>query len=142
MITLSKEKRKQRRKLRNTFKIKSRNVRNLPILLVHRTENNIACQLIDNGHTLLDVSSSSPQLKSLFVNGAKPYNVLGARIMGNYIGKLINEKQIFQSEMFANRPNVRDAAVPYVCNTRDCQYHGRVKALCDAIEETRKNANR
>ena len=111
-MTRAKETTQQRNARRVRFKLKTNNRAGLPRLSVHRTNNQIYAQVIDdaNGVTLAAASTLDKDLK--LKSGA---NVDAA----SQVGKLVGER-------------AKKAGVSKVMFDRGAfLYHGRVKALAD-----------
>jgi large subunit ribosomal protein L18 len=113
---VNRNKRLARRRRNRAFRVRKR-VRgrsDRPRVTVHRTNLHIYAQLIDdeNGRTICEASSVSLKL---------PYggNVEAAKKVGEELGKRAREQQI-EAAGFDRGPY---------------QYHGRIKALADALRE-------
>ena len=94
-------------------------VANKPRLCVYRSSKNIYAQIIDDakGITLASASSLDGELKGKFPQGGK--NIEVAKEVGSMISKRAKEKNI--DEVVFDRGG-------YL-------YHGKVKALADAVRE-------
>ena len=105
-----------RRRRRVRFKLRKKGLR--PRLSVHRSNQNIYAQVIDdvNGHTVAAASTLEKDLRGSLKTGADK----GAAVE---IGKRIAERANFAgiTEVLFDRGGYR--------------YHGRVKALADAARE-------
>merc|ERR1712113_1382478 len=84
-----------------------------PRLVVHRSNNHIYAQVINDTqmHTLAAVSTISPSLKNQVSNN----NIPAACIVGREIAKICIDKVVFDRAGYL--------------------YHGRIKALADAARE-------
>jgi len=89
-----------------------------PRLCVFRSLKHIYAQLIDdeNGHTLVGVSTLSPEIKAEISNGG---NIVAAKEVGKLLAKKALEKNITQ----------------IVFDRGGYQYHGRVAALAEEVRE-------
>jgi len=89
-----------------------------PRLCVSRSLKHIYAQLIDDeqGHTLLGVSSLSPEIKATLPHGG---NVAAAKEVGSLLAQKALEKNIVQ----------------VVFDRAGYKYHGRVAALASAARE-------
>lgn len=107
---------KRRNRIRR--KVKKLNEAMSPRLTIFRSELNIYCQLIDskNGHILASCSTLEKDFKQ---SNVKSYNMEGARLIGQTMGKKIKLQGI--SIIVYDRSGYK--------------YHGRVKSLIDAIAE-------
>jgi large subunit ribosomal protein L18 len=90
-----------------------------PRLCVFRSLQHIYAQLIDDerGHTLLGVSSLSPEIKATVSNGG---NIAAAKEVGKLLAQKALEKNIVQA----------------VFDRAGYKFHGRVAALANAARET------
>lgn len=117
-MTRAKETTQQRNARRVRFKLKSINRAGLPRLSVHRSNNQIYAQVIDdtNGVTLAAASTIDKDLKASLKTGA---TVASAA----QVGKLVGER-------------AKAAGVTKVMFDRGAfLYHGRIKALADGARE-------
>ena len=117
-MTRAKETTTQRKARRVRYKLKQINRAGLPRLSVHRTNNEIYAQVIDdvNGVTLAAASSIDKDLKASLKTGA---TVASAA----QVGKLVAER-------------AKKAGVTKVMFDRGAfLYHGRVKAVADGARE-------
>jgi len=117
-MTRAKETTEQRKARRVRYKLRSINRAGLPRLSVHRSNNQIYAQVIDdaNGVTLAAASSIDKDLKSTLKTGA---TVASA----SQVGKLVAER-------------AKKAGVTKVMFDRGAfLYHGRIKALADGARE-------
>jgi len=89
-----------------------------PRLCVFRSLKNIYAQIIDDegGHTLVGVSSLSPEVKATISNGG---NIAAAKEVGKIVAQKASAKNITQ----------------VVFDRAGYKFHGRVAALADAIRE-------
>lgn len=94
------------------YRIKSRNKDSRPILSVYKTEKHIYAQIIKDNNTVCSASSVNH-------NDIKGYNMSGATVVGQKIGKLAIEKGI-KNVAFDRGQHV---------------YHGRIAALADGARE-------
>ena len=107
----------QKKRQRIKYRIMQRNIGNHPRLVVYRSNANIYAQLVDDekGITVLSASSIDKSIKSL-------------------IGKAINkiEKSKIVGESLASK--IKEAKIGRIIFDRNgYKYHGRVKALTEAI---------
>lgn len=111
----------KKRRERNSYKIKNRNVSERPILSVYKSNKNIYAQIVDlDGKVLVAFSSESKELK----DGLK--GKTGVEIAG-IVGKGIAAKAI--------EAGIKDVAFnkgPYI-------YIGRIKALAEGAREAGLN---
>lgn len=106
-----------RRRIRHRIRKKVSGTAMRPRLAVFRSEKHIYAQAIDDelGRTLASASTQSPELKELKSGG----NCDAAKKVGNLIAK-----------------KLKDAGVKSIVFDRGgFLYHGRVKALADAVRE-------
>ena len=89
-----------------------------PRLCVFRSLNNLYAQLIDDekGHTLVGVSTLSPEIKSIVPYGG---NVAAAKEIGKLLAKKALEKNI----------------ASIVLDRSGYQYHGRIAALAEEVRQ-------
>ncbi|NQU04637.1 MAG: 50S ribosomal protein L18 [Calditrichaeota bacterium] len=108
-----KRKRHQRRRLRGRKRLLGSSEK--PRLIVYRSNNHIYAQLRDdmNEQTITGCSTLTPELLEKIKNATG--NIEKAKIIGEYIAKLANDRKIER--------------VSFDRNGR--RYHGRIKALAD-----------
>jgi large subunit ribosomal protein L18 len=89
-----------------------------PRLCVFRSSKHIYAQIIDDarGHTLVGVSTLSPEIKATFPNGG---NIAAAKEVGKRVAQKALEKDITQ----------------VVFDRAGYKFHGRVAALANAVRE-------
>ncbi len=92
-----------------------------PRLAVYRSVSNIQAQVIDDlaGRTLVSASSVEPSVKALMSGPARAGNKAGAQVLGKVLAERLLSKGI--SQVVFDRGGVL--------------YHGRVRALADAVRE-------
>ena len=122
---MNKIKRKNRRKLRQSFRIHSNNKQGFLRLSVHKSHNHIYCQIIDDSKGITVLSASSTE-KEFLDGNHKGYNVSGAQRVGQMIGKRAREAGI--TEVIFDRGS--------------CLYHGRIMALGEHSGIIRKNGGK
>ena len=74
---------------RINFNTRKKNVNQLPILYVRFSNKHTYTQLIHDGKIIFDVSSLN---QKVFDDIIKPYNVAGAKVIGEIVGQKINER--------------------------------------------------
>jgi large subunit ribosomal protein L18 len=113
-MTLKNKQKDDRRKKRNRYNLKKNGISRLR-LSVHRSNQNIYAQIIDdiNGKTLLSASTMDKEFKTKNIFGG---NVAAAQEIGSMIAKLAKDSGV--KEVVFDRGS-------YI-------YHGRVKALAEA----------
>ena len=107
----------QKKRKRIKYRIMQKNIGNLPRLVVYRSNVNIYAQLVDDGKnaTILSASSIDKNLKKLIDNAANKIE------KSKIVGKSLSEKII-------------NAKIERIIFDRNgYKYHGRVKALTEAI---------
>jgi large subunit ribosomal protein L18 len=112
----NKKQRRRRRKLRVRKKVFG--IPERPRLSVFRSLNHTYAQIIDDvaGQTLVEASTRSKELKGSLEQGG---NVAAAKAVGTLLGERAKAKGLDQVTMDRN----------------GYKYHGRVKALVDAVRE-------
>ena len=105
------------KKNRLKYHLKQKNINNVPRLVVFRSNNNIFLQLVDdiNSKTILSASTIDKDIKS-FVDKAKN-KIEKSTIVGNAITEKIKKAKIGK----------------IIFDRNGYKYHGRIKALSDAI---------
>ena len=107
----------QKKRQRIKYRIKQKNISNHPRLVVYRSNTNIYAQLIDDEKKLTIVSASSID-KSLKKSIDKATNKIE---QSKIVGESLAEK-------------IKNAKIKRIIFDRNgYKYHGRVKALTDAI---------
>ena len=108
---------RERRKSRQRFKI-SASVKGKNRMVIHRTNNHMYAQILDESGTkiVVHVSTLSKDVREAVKNG-------GNKEAAKYIGKVIAEK--------AKAKNIADV----VFDRSGFLYHGRVKVLADSARE-------
>ena len=101
------------------YHLKTKNTNNSPRLVVFRSNKNIFTQLVDdiNNKTILSVSSIDKALK-VDIDKAKS-KIEKSIIVGNAVAAKIKKEKIGQ----------------IIFDRNGYKYHGRIKALCEAIRE-------
>ena len=107
----------QKKRQRIKYRIMQNNIGNHPRLVVYRSNSNIYAQLLDDkrGVTVLSASSIDKNIKSLIDKAAN--KIEKSKIVGETLAEKINEAII--SRIIFDRNGYK--------------YHGRVKALSEAI---------
>lgn len=107
----------QKKRQRIKYRIMQKNVGNHPRLVVYRSNSNIYAQLLDDkrGITVLSASSIDKNIKSLIDKAAN--KIEKSKIVGETLAEKIKEAKI--SRIIFDRNGYK--------------YHGRVKALSEAI---------
>lgn len=115
----------RKKQLNNTRRRRHRRIRKKisgsatrPRLCVFRSLKQIYAQLIDDqqGHTLVGVSSLSPEIKAVTSNGG---NIAAAREVGKLVAKKALEKNITEA----------------VFDRNGYKFHGRIAALAEEAQE-------
>ena len=107
----------QKKRQRIKYRIMQRNIGNHPRLVVYRSNANIYAQLVDDekGITVLSASSIDKSIKSLIEKAAN--KIEKSKIVGESLSGKIKEAKIGR----------------IVFDRNGYKYHGRVKALTEAI---------
>jgi|TARA_B110001454_G_scaffold189875_1_gene188720 large subunit ribosomal protein L18 len=107
----------QKKRQRIKYRIMQNNIGNHPRLVVYRSNSNIYAQLLDDkrGITVLSASSIDKNIKSLIDKAAN--KIEKSKIVGETLAEKIKEAKI--SRIIFDRNGYK--------------YHGRVKALSEAI---------
>ena len=107
----------QKKRQRIKYRIMQNNLGNHPRLVVYRSNSNIYAQLLDDkrGVTVLSASSIDKDIKSLIDKAAN--KIEKSKIVGETLAEKIKEAKI--SRIIFDRNGYK--------------YHGRVKALSEAI---------
>ena len=107
----------QKKRQRIKYRIMQRNIGNHPRLVVYRSNANIYAQLVDDkkGITVLSASSIDKSIKSLI--GKATNKIEKSKIVGESLSGKIKEAKIGR----------------IVFDRNGYKYHGRVKALTEAI---------
>ncbi len=107
----------QKKRQRIKYRIMQRNIGNHPRLVVYRSNANIYAQLVDdeNGITVLSASSIDKSIKSLIDKATN--KIEKSKIVGESLSGKIKEAKIGR----------------IVFDRNGYKYHGRVKALTEAI---------
>ncbi len=107
----------QKKRQRIKYRIMQRNIGNHPRLVVFRSNANIYAQLVDDekGITVLSASSIDKSIKSLI--GKATNKIEKSKIVGESLASKIKEAKIGR----------------IVFDRNGYKYHGRVKALTEAI---------
>ena len=116
LINQKRESKKQRLK----YHLKQKNINNVPRLIVFRSNNNIFIQLVDDAKnkTILSVSSLDKELKGAI-------DKVKSKIeKSTIVGKTIAEKM--------KKANIKKI----IFDRNGYKYHGRVKAVGDAIRSS------
>ena len=113
---LIKHKRESKKK-RLKYHLKQKNINNVPRLIVYRSNKNIFIQLVDdeNSNTILSVSSIDMKLKGA-IEKAKS-KIEKSKIVGNTIAEKMKKANIDK----------------IIFDRNGYKYHGRIKAVGDAI---------
>ena len=107
----------QNKRNRTKFHIMSKNVNNLPRLVVYRSNSNIYAQLVDDAlnKTIVASSSLDKDLKEII---KKTDGKVGAsKVVGDSLAKKIKNEKIKQ----------------VIFDRNGYKYHGRIKALAEAV---------
>ena len=116
LISQKRESKKKRLK----YHLKQKNINNVPRLIVFRSNNNIFIQLVDDAKskTILSVSSIDKELKGVI-------DKVNSKIeKSTIVGKTIAEKM--------KKANIKKI----IFDRNGYKYHGRVKAVGDAIRSS------
>ncbi len=107
----------QKKRQRIKYRIMQKNIGNHPRLVVYRSNANIYAQLVDDekGITVLSASSIDKSIKSLI--GKATNKIEKSKIVGESLSSKIKEAKIGR----------------IVFDRNGYKYHGRVKALTEAI---------
>jgi len=107
----------QKKRQRIKYRIMQRNIGNHPRLVVYRSNANIYAQLVDDekGITVLSASSIDKSIKSLIDKATN--KIEKSKIVGESLSGKIKEAKIGQ----------------IIFDRNGYKYHGRVKALTEAI---------
>ena len=108
------------KKKRLKYHLKQKNINNVPRLIVFRSNNNIFIQLVDDekSKTILSVSSIDKELKGVI-------DKVNSKIeKSTIVGKTIAEKM--------KKANIKKI----IFDRNGYKYHGRVKAVGDAIRSS------
>ena len=107
----------QKKRQRIKYRIMQRNIGNHPRLVVYRSNANIYAQLVDDekGITVLSASSIDKSIKSLIDKATN--KIEKSKIVGESLASKIKEAKIGR----------------IVFDRNGYKYHGRVKALTEAI---------
>ena len=111
---------RESKKNRLKYHLKQKNINNLPRLIVFRSNNNIFIQLVDDtkSKTILSVSSIDKELKGVM-------DKVNSKIeKSTIVGKTIAEKM--------KKANIKKI----IFDRNGYKYHGRVKAVGDAIRSS------
>lgn len=112
----------EKRKLRQRYKIQSNNKRGLPRIFIICSEKNVHAQIIDdkeNGKVLLSASTCQEEVKKNLKGEAKSYNIKGASIVGEILGKRAKEANIQE----------------VVFDKGSKKYHGRIAAFAEGVRK-------
>ena len=107
----------QNKRNRTKFHIMSKNVNNLPRLVVYRSNSNIYSQLVDDAlnKTIVSASSIDKDLKEMI---KKADGKVGAsKVVGDALAKKIKNEKIKQ----------------VIFDRNGYKYHGRVRALAESV---------
>lgn len=107
----------QNKRNRTKFHIMSKNVNNLPRLVVYRSNSNIYAQLVDDAlnKTIVSASSIDKDLKEMI---KKADGKVGAsKVVGDALAKKIKNEKIKQ----------------VIFDRNGYKYHGRVRALAESV---------
>ena len=109
----------QKKRQRIKYRIMQKNVANHPRLVVFRSNSNIYAQLLDDEKriTILSASSMDKNIKSLIDKAAN--KIEKSRIVGESLAEKIKEAKIGR----------------IIFDRNGYKYHGRVKALAEAVRE-------
>ena len=107
----------QKKRQRIKYRIMQKNIGNHPRLVVYRSNANIYAQLVDDekGITVLSASSIDKSIKSLIVKATN--KIEKSKIVGESLASKIKEAKIGR----------------IIFDRNGYKYHGRVKALTEAI---------
>ena len=107
----------QKKRSRIKYRIMQKNIGNYPRLVVYRSNTNIYAQLVDDEKriTVLSASSIDKNIKSLIDKAAN--KIEKSKIVGESLAEKIKEAKIGR----------------IVFDRNGYKYHGRVKALTEAI---------
>ena len=107
----------QKKRSRIKYRIMQKNINNHPRLVVYRSNTNIYAQLVDDEKriTVLSASSIDKNIKSLIDKAAN--KIEKSKIVGESLAEKIKEAKIGR----------------IVFDRNGYKYHGRVKALTEAI---------
>jgi len=107
----------QKKRQRIKYRIMQKNIGNLPRLIVYRSNTNIYAQLVDDEKriTVLSASSIDKNIKSIIDKAAN--KIEKSKIVGESLAEKIKEAKIGR----------------IVFDRNGYKYHGRVKALTEAI---------
>ena len=111
---------RESKKKRLKYHLKQKNINNVPRLIVFRSNNNIFIQLVDDAKskTILSVSSIDKELKGVI-------DKVNSKIeKSTIVGKIIAEKM--------KKANIKKI----IFDRNGYKYHGRVKAVGDAIRSS------
>ena len=111
---------RESKKKRLKYHLKQKNINNVPRLIVFRSNNNIFIQLVDDAKskTILSVSSIDKELKGVI-------DKVSSKIeKSTIVGKTIAEKM--------KKANIKKI----IFDRNGYKYHGRVKAVGDAIRSS------
>ena len=110
----------QKKRQRIKYRIMQRNIGNHPRLVVYRSNANIYAQLVDDekGITVLSASSIDKSIKSLIDKATN--KIEKSKIVGESLADKIKEAKIGR----------------IVFDRNGYKYHGRVKALTEAIRSS------
>lgn len=110
----------QKKRKRIKYNIIQKNIRNLPRLVIYRSNLNIYAQLIDDNKkiTLLSASSIDKNLKQLISKAENKIAI--SKIVGESLSEKINNAKI---------DNI-------IFDRNGYKYHGRVKALAEAVHSS------
>ena len=111
---------RESKKRRLKYHLKQKNINNVPRLIVVRSNNNIFIQLVDDAKskTILSVSSIDKELKGVI-------DKVNSKIeKSTIVGKTIAEKM--------KKANIKKI----IFDRNGYKYHGRVKAVGDAIRSS------
>ena len=113
---LIKHKRESKKK-RLKYHLKQKNINNVPRLIVFRSNKNIFTQLVDdeNSNTILSVSSIDMKLKGAIEKTKS--KIEKSKIVGNTIAEKMKKANIDK----------------IIFDRNGYKYHGRIKAVADAI---------
>ena len=111
----------QKKRSRIKYRIMQKNVDNHPRLVVYRSNTNIYAQLVDDEKriTVLSASSIDKNIKSLIEKAAN--KIEKSKIVGESLAEKIKEAKIGR----------------IVFDRNGYKYHGRVKALTEAIRSAK-----
>ena len=108
------------KKKRLKYHLKQKNIKNVPRLIIFRSNNNIFTQLVDdaNSKTILSVSSIDKELKGAIDKAKSKIE------KSTIVGKIIAEKM--------KKSNIEKI----IFDRNGDKYHGRIKAVGDAIRSS------